>query len=96
MFLIPHSTNAKSYKESDDLPCLHGIFEENYSCDFVRLLTVADTIGNLYILNADNGSILISEVLHGEVFSSPVVCEDLVVVGCRNNNVYCFQIQLNK
>ncbi|CAH1266967.1 AASDH [Branchiostoma lanceolatum] len=51
-------------------------------------VAVASTKGMLYILTLDSGSCLTSLRLPGEVFSSPVVWGNLLVVGCRNDLVY--------
>ncbi|XP_078684711.1 beta-alanine-activating enzyme-like isoform X2 [Branchiostoma floridae x Branchiostoma belcheri] len=51
-------------------------------------VAVASTKGTLYILTLDSGSCLSSVTLPGEVFSSPVVWGDLLVVGCRDDLVY--------
>ncbi|XP_078602686.1 beta-alanine-activating enzyme-like [Branchiostoma floridae x Branchiostoma japonicum] len=51
-------------------------------------VAVASTKGTLYILTLDSGSCLSSLRLPGEVFSSPVVWNNLLVVGCRDDFVY--------
>ncbi|XP_062613897.1 beta-alanine-activating enzyme-like [Saccostrea cucullata] len=48
--------------------------------------------GNITIIDTDKGQEVNSVKLPGEVFSSPVVVGGLLIVGCRDNNVYCFDI----
>lgn len=52
------------------------------------LATVASTKGKVYILDMDFGAVKCSYQLPGEVFSSPVVHENYIYVGCRDNHVY--------
>ena len=49
------------------------------------------TSGHVYLLDAQKGDILGSMRLPGEVFSSPAVVENLILVGCRDDNVYCIE-----
>ncbi|KAM9849322.1 beta-alanine-activating enzyme [Aulostomus maculatus] len=56
------------------------------------LVALASTDGTVYILDAQNGQTLASCTLPGELFSSPVVYESSIVVGCRNDNVYCLKL----
>ncbi|XP_035681596.1 beta-alanine-activating enzyme-like [Branchiostoma floridae] len=55
-------------------------------------VAVASTKGTLYILTLDSGSCLASLRLPGEVFSSPVVWNNLLVVGCRDDFVYGIKV----
>ncbi|CAN2388622.1 Acyl-CoA synthetase family member 4 [Pristimantis euphronides] len=57
-----------------------------------ELLAVASTDGNLQILEAHSGLLMRQYALGGEIFSSPVVYDNRLVVGCRNNFVYCFDL----
>ncbi|XP_077135842.1 beta-alanine-activating enzyme isoform X2 [Ranitomeya variabilis] len=61
-----------------------------------ELLAVASTDGNLWILEADSGLLISQQALAGEIFSSPVVYGCQLVVGCRNNYVYCFDLIRNE
>lgn len=55
-------------------------------------LAVASTDGRVWILNAKTGSVEGTWKLPGEVFSSPVVWGTILIVGCRNNYVYCLDL----
>ena len=44
------------------------------------------------IFDLRSGEVLASCQLPGEVFSSPVVVGDYLVVGCRDDYVYCLEI----
>ena len=48
--------------------------------------------GLLHLLELGSGAVLGSVRLPGEVFSSPVVQEGRVVVGCRDDKVYAVDI----
>lgn len=56
------------------------------------LLAAISTDGTVWVLNAKNGLVAGVEKLPGEVFSSPVVCGSRLVVGCRNDYVYCLDL----
>ena len=49
--------------------------------------------GLLHLLELSSGSVLGSVRLPGEVFSSPVVREGCIVVGCRDDKVYTVDIK---
>ncbi|XP_028300188.1 beta-alanine-activating enzyme isoform X2 [Gouania willdenowi] len=56
------------------------------------LVGVASTDGTVWILDGGDGHVLASHTLSGELFSSPVVWEDSLIVGCRNDFVYCLKL----
>ncbi|XP_030836045.1 beta-alanine-activating enzyme-like [Strongylocentrotus purpuratus] len=59
-----------------------------------RRVAVASTDGHVCILDMQTGNVLTEMVLPGEVFSSPVVIEGKrVIVGCRNDYVYCLHLK---
>ena len=65
-----------------------------YSTPFVSLVGVTVCVccvcstGLLHLLELGSGGVLGSVRLPGEVFSSPVVREGRIVVGCRDDRVY--------
>ncbi|KAG7458390.1 acyl-CoA synthetase family member 4 [Solea senegalensis] len=60
------------------------------------LVGLASTDGKVWILDGENGQMLASHVLPGELFSSPVVHEQFLVVGCRNDYVYCLKLTVKE
>ncbi|KFQ31971.1 Acyl-CoA synthetase family member 4, partial [Merops nubicus] len=58
------------------------------------LLAAVSTDGKVWILNAKNGTAEGVSMLPGEVFSSPVVWGTKLVVGCRNDYVYCLDLSV--
>ncbi|XP_027146442.1 beta-alanine-activating enzyme isoform X2 [Larimichthys crocea] len=56
------------------------------------LVAAASTDGTAWILDAGDGQTLASFTLPGELFSSPVVWGRSLVVGCRNDFVYCLKL----
>lgn len=60
------------------------------------LVAVASTDGTLWILDGEQGTLKASFSLPGELFSSPVVWGRAVVVGCRNDYVYCLELTSKK
>ncbi|KAM4739177.1 beta-alanine-activating enzyme isoform 2-T2 [Anableps anableps] len=59
------------------------------------LVGLASTDGTVWILDAQDGRVLASHTLPGELFSSPVVWEQSLVIGCRNDYVYCLNLAGN-
>ncbi|XP_041054843.1 beta-alanine-activating enzyme isoform X1 [Carcharodon carcharias] len=64
----------------------------NCDLDDRTLVAVISTDGNLWILAATTGELVASYSLPGEVFSSPVLWKKTLIVGCRNNYVYCLEM----
>ncbi|XP_068175474.1 beta-alanine-activating enzyme isoform X2 [Antennarius striatus] len=60
------------------------------------LVAVASTDGTLWILDGHDGKMLSSFTLPGELFSSPVVWGRSLVVGCRNDSVYCLKLTVDE
>ncbi|XP_055485176.1 beta-alanine-activating enzyme isoform X1 [Psammomys obesus] len=56
------------------------------------LLAAASTDGKLWILESQSGELQSVYELPGEVFSSPVVWGSMLVIGCRNNYIYCLDL----
>ncbi|XP_069869292.1 beta-alanine-activating enzyme isoform X1 [Dipodomys merriami] len=58
-------------------------------------LAAASTDGKLWILESQSGQLQGVYELPGEVFSSPVVWESMLIIGCRNNYIYCLDLLYN-
>ena len=52
---------------------------------------VCTTSGHVYLLGVHTGDVLSVLRLPGEVFSSPTVVDNHILVGCRNNRIYCLE-----
>lgn len=64
-----------------------------HSRSSAALLAAASTDGKLWILDSASGRLQDVYELPGEVFSSPVVWESMLVIGCRNDYVYCLDLR---
>ncbi|XP_037385343.1 beta-alanine-activating enzyme isoform X2 [Talpa occidentalis] len=64
----------------------------NHSSSNEMLLAAASTDGKLWILESKRGQLKSVHELPGEVFSSPVVWESMLIIGCRNNYIYCLDL----
>ncbi|MBZ3883842.1 Acyl-CoA synthetase family member 4 [Sciurus carolinensis] len=64
----------------------------NHSCSNEMLVAAASTDGKLWILESQSGKLQSVYELPGEVFSSPVVWESMLIIGCRNNYIYCLDL----
>ncbi|KAM9831351.1 beta-alanine-activating enzyme [Neosynchiropus ocellatus] len=70
------------------------VFEGSTAGRSGTLVCVASTDGTLYVLDCEDGRMLTSHRLPGELFSSPVVYDGHVVIGCRNDYVYCLKLSV--
>lgn len=66
--------------------------ETNSNREKTKFITFASTDGNLYIVNVYTGEITMQYELPGELFSSPVIYEDCIIIGCRNDFVYSLKL----
>lgn len=64
----------------------------NHNCNSEMLLAAASTDGKLWILESESGQLRSVYELPGEVFSSPVIWESMLIIGCRNNYIYCLDL----
>lgn len=53
-----------------------------------QFITIAGTKGELLIINSETCDIVSTYEFPREVYSSPVVHKDFIVIGCRDNNLY--------
>ncbi|XP_077333569.1 beta-alanine-activating enzyme isoform X1 [Lithobates pipiens] len=79
------------YKANSRVYATPFVFPNPHS-ENTELLAAASTDGSLWILDAHSGLLINQCTLEGEIFSSPVVCLNQLVVGCRDNYVYCFDL----
>uniref|UniRef100_A0A3B4X5G9 Aminoadipate-semialdehyde dehydrogenase n=1 Tax=Seriola lalandi dorsalis TaxID=1841481 RepID=A0A3B4X5G9_SERLL len=82
-------TSGKVYSS----PCVFDGAAVGRTGDLVGL---ASTDGTVWILDGLNGQTLASHTLPGELFSSPVVYEQSLVIGCRNDSVYCLKLSVQE
>lgn len=59
------------------------------------VLCTCTTSGNIYLLCPISGHVLSDHTLLGQVFSSPILYDSHIVVGCRDDRVYCLSIKEN-
>ncbi|XP_008280210.1 beta-alanine-activating enzyme [Stegastes partitus] len=78
-------TKGKVYSS----PC---VFDGSAAGRTGALVGLASTDGTVWILDGQNGQMLASLALPGELFSSPVAWEQSLVIGCRNDYVYCLKL----
>ena len=64
------------------------------SCTELPCLCACSTAGFIYIVELFGGTVIGSHELPWDVFSSPVVVDNCIVVGCRDDRVYCVEAAL--
>ena len=47
--------------------------------------------GSVYAVSVNSGECRLLVTVDGETFSSPGVAAGKLIIGCRDNNVYCFE-----
>lgn len=75
-------------------PCYSRFLEldRQLSLHYGGCVTVTSTSGILYLLSALTGERLACYKFPSETFSSPVVVGKQVIIGCRDDNVYCLDV----
>ena len=75
------------------IPCLSQIqFKATQGTYQKPVLFASATSGHIYTLNPDSGLVFGKLTLPWDVFSSPVVHDNCIAVGCRDDCVYCYQL----
>lgn len=59
-------------------------------------IAVATNDGNIHVIDFYSGKKIADLKLPGQVFSSPIVKENYIYIGCRDNNLYCINIVNNE
>lgn len=58
----------------------------------LSVVVVCSTKGMVNLLDVSDGAVIANCKLPGEIFSSPVLERNFIVVGCRDDYVYCFHL----
>lgn len=56
-------------------------------------MCICSSCGVLYLLDIASGRVVAKTTLPSKVFSSPVCVDGRVVVGCRDDHVYCVKVE---
>lgn len=56
------------------------------------LIATPTTIGSVFLINLENGTIQTHINLGEQIFSSPCVFDNKIYIGCRDNNLYCLEV----
>lgn len=74
------------------------LFNERYRTSDTKsrrkVIFIASSKGIIDILDFDTGCKMTSITLPGEIFSSPSVLNNRIVIGCRDNHVYGLELQI--
>ncbi|CAL1277469.1 unnamed protein product, partial [Larinioides sclopetarius] len=85
------NVNGKSiWKFDSDSPVYASPFVFQWKQN--NYVAVATAAGMIYILGQSTGEIKLTLKCCGEIFSSPVILNGFLVVGCRDNFVYCYNL----
>lgn len=75
------------------IPCVSQIqFPTTQETCQKPVLLISTTSGHIYILNPDSGLELGEVSLPWDVFSSPVMHDDCIAIGCRDDYVYHYNV----
>lgn len=64
-----------------------------YSTDGIGYIVQCDSVGNVFLIDGETGSVFDTESVGSLVEASPVVYEDIVVVGTRGQRIYALQVK---
>ncbi|XP_076467763.1 beta-alanine-activating enzyme-like [Babylonia areolata] len=76
--------------KSEVFSTMGGAGDGHVVCE--QLVACASTNGLVRILCCATGKEMGQKTLPGEVFSSPVIAGDRLIVGCRDDRVYCYKL----
>jgi outer membrane protein assembly factor BamB len=69
------------------------IYASPFVYDNGRMVIVGSTNGCLRLLNAQTGEIICETEINGNgLFSSPVCYQNFIIVGSRDDYLYCYQL----
>ena len=97
MATLPPGTGDHKVISGDDrssTPGPHRPAGDLHSQEGPPCLCVCTVSGQVCLLHPSSGALLGRLVLPGQVYSSPVLVEGVLVVGCRDNNLYCIEVEL--
>ena len=79
------------------IPCVSEIrFQTAQGTCQKPVLFASTTSGCIYILNPDCGLVLGKLTLSWDVFSSAVEYDNCIAIGCRDDFVYCYQLNFDE
>lgn len=76
-------------------PCVSSPNVATTSSSALPCVCACTTSGQVHLLDIPSGGVLGSVRLPGEVFSSPVVVDNHLLVGCRDDCVYCIECKFD-
>lgn len=75
-----HSSFSKNVTEQKEISEVHdGVI-------------ICSSKGTIYLVNLFSGELITSVSLPSEVFSSPIVLGDVIIIGCRDDKVYSVEM----
>lgn len=98
MYFGCHDNNVYSVNITNFQPSLHWktrVSSPVYSTPTIfndKLILAASTDGKLWVIHSELGTVTAQYQLPGETFSSPIICDDHVFIGCRNDLLYSLKI----
>ena len=75
--------------DTSNTPRVHCLHSQRLPC-----LCACSVSGQVCIYHLTSGDLLGSFDLPWQVYSSPVLVDGLLIVGCRDNNLYCMEVEL--
>ena len=99
-----HSKSLYCWNECMELEWRTELDSKVYSTPFyhyfpsagMECICICSTRGVLYLVDAGSGRVLTQEELPGEIFSSPVCVGDSIIVGCRDDYLYCISLSVQE
>ena len=86
--------DSQIYSSSCTYPNIDNVSHSeanSYTNNSILVLAIC-TSGFIYLLRLSSGECVMSCQLPGEIFSSPVLVDNDILVGCRDNFLYCLTV----
>ncbi|KAL4217924.1 hypothetical protein ACF0H5_022663 [Mactra antiquata] len=58
------------------------------------IVIVCSSKGTIYIIDITDGTLLYNYIIDGEIFSSPIIYDNCIIIGSRDDYLYCFHLYL--
>ena len=59
---------------------------------YTNICVICDTSGNIVIIDVNTGKVYMKYLLTAEIYSSPIIYNDKLYIGCRDDMLHCLSL----
>ena len=90
---LDKTTHSNKFVDKLDEANARTVRDPTLNVGFLVVVAVASTKGTLYLVESEEGQVLCEMKMRNEIFSSPILYRNSLIIGCRDDNIYCFDIE---